>query len=290
MFEDTPVNSTEIPKFHELIIPVIKALQTLGGSGTNNEISNMVIKEQKLPDNISDFLYAENSKSVFEDRVAWARTYLRKFGLIDRSGRGIWFLKDNNINSETIDVAKLIKSVRSTRRLAKRTEKQKNTYDLPEEIDNEEGWQNKLYNILTNMDAFAFERLSQMLLKECGFTNVEVTKKTGDGGIDGTGKLKINGIFSFNIAFQCKRYKDTTPISPAAIRDFRGSLTTDIEKGVFITTGKFSRAAIEEASNPGKQQIDLMDGDEFIAKMAEFGLGLKAVTTYEIDEEYFLKI
>lgn len=74
------------------------------------------------------------------------------------------------------------------------------------------------------------------------------------------------------------------------IRDFRGSLTTDIEKGVFITTGSFTKAAKEEASNPGKQQIDLIDGEEFINKIAQYGIGVREVITYEIDEEFFLKI
>ena len=58
------------------------------------------------------------------------------------------------------------------------------------------------------MDPYGFERLAQRVLRECGFTQVEVTKKSGDGGIDGTGKLKINGIFSFNVAFQCKDIKE----------------------------------------------------------------------------------
>lgn len=73
------------------------------------------------------------------------------------------------------------------------------------------------------MDPYGFERLAQRVLRECGFVQVEVTKykKSGDGGIDGTGKLKINGIFSFNVAFQCKRYKGT--VSAGDIRDFRGS-------------------------------------------------------------------
>jgi len=151
-------------------------------------------------------------------------------------------------------------------------------------------WRQKLYNILVSMDAYAFERLSQRLLRECGFTYVEVTKKSGDGGIDGTGKLKINGIFSFNIAFQCKRYRDTVPVSAAAIRDFRGSLTTDIEKGVFITTSSFSKAAKEEASKPGKKQIDMMDGEEFMDKLVEYEIGVKEVKDYEVDELYFSKV
>ena len=138
------------------------------------------------------------------------------------------------------------------------------------------------------MDAYGFECLAQRVLRECGFTQVEVTKKSGDGGIDGTCKLKINGILSFNVAFQCKRYSGL--VGSGAIRDFLGSLTTDIEKGVLITTGAFSKAAREEASNPGKQQIDLIDGEEFISKVAEFGIGVKEIKTYEIDEEFFSKL
>lgn len=103
--------------------------------------------------------------------------------------------------------------------------------------------------------------------------------------IDGTGKLRINGIFSFNIAFQCKRYQGI--VSAGDISDFRGSLTTNIEKGVFITTGSFSNSAIEEASSPGKQQIDLIDGEEFITKLAEFGIGVKEVKNYEVNEDFF---
>ncbi len=74
------------------------------------------------------------------------------------------------------------------------------------------------------------------------------------------------------------------------MRDFRGSLTTDIEKGVLITTGTFSKAARDEASNPGKQQIDLIDGEEFINKIVEYGIGVREVKAYEIDEEFFQKI
>ena len=138
------------------------------------------------------------------------------------------------------------------------------------------------------MDPYGFERLAQRVLRECGFSQVEVTKKSGDGGIDGTGKLKINGIFSFNVAFQCKRYSGL--VGAPAIRDFRGSLTTNIEKGVLITTGSFSKAAREEAASPGKQQIDLVDGEDFINMIAEYGIGVKEVKTYEIDENFFKKI
>ncbi len=101
-------------------------------------------------------------------------------------------------------------------------------------------------------------------------------------------ELKINGIFSFNVAFQCKRYSGV--VGAPDIRDFRGSLTTNIEKGLFITTGTFSKAAREEACSPGKQQIDLLDGEEFINKLTEYEIGVHPITTYAIDEDFFRKI
>ena len=184
------------------------------------------------------------------------------------------------------------------REMAKSNDKQDGKSDKPEDdIDSNDDvefpeevkpWRQQLANILQNMDPYGFERLSQRLLRECGFTQVSVTKKSGDGGIDGTGKLKINGIVSFNVAFQCKRYKGL--VSSGDIRDFRGSLTTDIEKGIFITTGSFSKAAKDEATTPGKKQIDLIDGEEFISKLAEYSIGVKEVKTYEIDEDFFAKI
>ena len=157
--------------------------------------------------------------------------------------------------------------------------------DSPEEL---EPWKTELADTLHNMNPYAFERLAMLLLRECGFSQVRVTKKSSDGGIDGTGKLRINGIFSFNVAFQCKRY--TGSVSAGDIRDFRGSLTTDIEKGIFITTGTFTRAAREEASNAGKQQIDLIDGTEFIEKLIEYRLGVTEKTIYEVDKAFFEKV
>ena len=182
-------------------------------------------------------------------------------------------------------IEKNCKNLKSGSSNKNKTDLEDTVAEVPDEV---KPWRKRLYEVLVSMDPFGFERLTQRVLRECGFTQVEVTKKSGDGGIDGTGKLKINGIFSFNIAFQCKRYQGV--VGAGDIRDFRGSLTTNIEKGVFITTGSFSKSAVEEASSPGKQQIDLIDGEEFITKLAEFGIGVKEVKDYEIDEEYFLKI
>lgn len=291
-----------IPRYTTLISPTFHALKKLGGSGKNDEILNQIIADLKIPDEVADIPHKGNpNKTELSYQADWARTYLNKYGVIENSARSVWSIRPDYTSKNSVDGREIYKVV--TKDMISKREKKtvdmiseddsspenddpKDDYcEFPEEL---KPWREKLSEVLMNMNPFGFERLAQRILRECGFTQVEVTKKSGDGGIDGTGRLRINGIFSFNVAFQCKRYKGI--VGAGEIRDFRGSLTTNIEKGVMITTGTFSKAAKEEASSPGKQQIDLIDGEEFISKIAEYQIGVRPVTTYEIDEEFFKKI
>ena len=291
---------SRIPRYNKLIMPAFTALKKLGGSGTNDEILNQVIKDLKIPDEVADITHmGKVNQSELSYQLAWARTYLSKYGVIQNSARSVWSITPEFVGVDVLDEKEIVASV-----VKKNAEKRNKatttttTDDIPEDDDptndDEEypdeikPWKEKLAEILQSMNPYGFERLTQRVLRECGFSQVEVTKKSGDGGIDGTGKLKINGIFSFNVAFQCKRYSGV--VGAPDIRDFRGSLTTNIEKGLFITTGTFSKAAREEACSPGKQQIDLLDGEEFINKLTEYEIGVHPVTTYAIDEEFFKKI
>lgn len=280
------VTKSSVPKYGKLVSVTYLALKDLGGSGKNDEINEKAAELLGLSDEVLEIPHL-NSTSLSEVnyRLAWARTVLKKFGAISNSARSVWTINPEYSNINEVDGEAIYKEHSKASVKKEKSIDEDNLDDVPDEV---RPWRKKLYEVLVKMDPYAFERLTQRVLRECGFTQVEVTKKSGDGGIDGTGKLRINGIFSFNIAFQCKRYQGV--VSSADIRDFRGSLTTNIEKGVFITTGSFSKAAIEEACSPGKQQIDLMDGEEFISKLAEFGIGVKEVKDYEVDEAYFENI
>lgn len=281
----------KMPRYNDLLQKVFDAIKELGGSANNNEIVNQVIKDLHLSDELADLMHKNSNETEIEYQIAWAKTYLKKSGILENSTRGVWSISKDFSEIKEIDEKSILRNMNNN---YKTTEKcllpedddiSNNDLDFPDEI---KPWKDKLLDVLQNMNPYGFERLAQRLLRECGFSNVQVTKKSGDGGIDGIGKLKINGIFSFNIAFQCKRYK--SQVTASEIRDFRGSLTTDIEKGVFITTSSFTKQAKEEASNPGKQQIDLIDGDEFIDKIAEYQIGVKPITIYEIDKSFFEKI
>lgn len=281
----------------ELIEPTFAALVDLGGSATIDEIRDRVIDLLNLPDSVIDEPHrgSASQQTELEYQLAWARTRLKSYGAIINSKRGVWMITPEFADKPSVSRSDVTEHIKRTR-LAGKTEAEAERIlkdgdptndgtDTPEEL---EPWKIELADMLHNMNPYAFERLAMLLLRECGFSQVRVTKKSGDGGIDGTGKLRINGIFSFNVAFQCKRYIGS--VSAGDIRDFRGSLTTDIEKGVFITTGTFTRAAREEASNAGKQQIDLIDGEEFIDKLIEYRLGVKEKTIYEVDNSFFEKV
>ena len=277
------------PTYTELIIPTYDALKQLGGSGTNNEIYERVIVDLNLSDEVLDEPHLGSlNQSEVEYQLAWARTYLKNYGIIVNSARSVWSITSEYASELTVSAKEIVAFTVQKNAKKREMAKSNDSNDDVEFPDEVKPWRQQLANVLQNMDPYGFERLSQRLLRECGFTQVSVTKKSGDGGIDGTGKLKINGIVSFNVAFQCKRYKGL--VSSGDIRDFRGSLTTDIEKGIFITTGSFSKAAKDEATTPGKKQIDLIDGEEFISKLAEYSIGVKEVKTYEIDEDFFSKI
>ena len=294
----------KIPSYDQLIMPTFNALKELGGSGSNDEIIDRIIVDLNIPNDIADIPH-KGSATLTEIayRAAWSRTYMKAYGIISNSARAVWSITPDYVKVETLDVKKIIAEFKQQQSKSEvksdsncnspkqlpvndsDTEPEDDGISEPEEV---KPWRKRLSEILQTMDPYGFERLTQRILRECGFSQVEVTKKSGDGGIDGTGKLKINGIFSFNVAFQCKRYSGL--VGAGAIRDFRGSLTTDIEKGVLITTGTFSKAAKEEASTSGKKQIDLIDGEELISKIAECGIGVREVKSYEIDEEFFEKI
>jgi len=289
----------KIPRIADLIEPTYHALKALGGSGTNDEIHDEVVHILSLTDDVVDAPHLGSiTQSELQYNLAWARTYLSKYGAITNSARSVWSITTTFSDIESV-ISKEVISVNMSKRNNKRDavhneasqtdltpdESQNEGNDTPEE---DKPWRNHLSSILQEMDPYAFERLAQRLLRECGFSQVEVTKKSGDGGIDGIGKLRISGIVCFSVAFQCKRYSGQ--VSAPEIRQFRGSLSNSIEKGIFITTGTFTKAAREEAASFAKQQIDLMDGEELINKLAEYELGLKEVKNYILDEEFFNRI
>ena len=157
--------------------------------------------------------------------------------------------------------------------------------DQPLEEAGAVGHSSKLIELLLTLPPSGFERLSQRMLREAGFTQVNVTGRSGDEGIDGHGTLQINELVSFKVMFQCKRYRKS--VSPGHVRDFRGAMAGRADKGIIITTGTFTAEARREASRDGVPPIELVDGEKLIDLLERLKLGLKPVTKFEIDEKFF---
>lgn len=139
------------------------------------------------------------------------------------------------------------------------------------------------------MSAAAFERLCQRVLRESGFTRVEVTGRSGDGGIDGIGVLRVN-LVSFHVLFQCKRWKSS--VGPAVVRDFRGAMVGRADKGLILTPATFSPDARREATRDGAPAIDLVDGETLCAllKSLKLGIHVRLVEEVEVDSSFFSAI
>lgn len=269
--------NSQLPQVTDLLKPTVQALIELGGSGNIEEINEGVYQLMKLPETVLAIPHGKDGRSEVDYRLAWARTVLKRFGLLDNSSRKVWTLTNPNVDIQKINGDEIDKSVRATFKL-KEQQKKLSTQQQPQaeiEIENEEiaTWKEQLLDKLYSITPNAFERLTQRLLRESGFIQVEVTGKTGDGGIDGKGIVRINGFLSFHVIFQCKRYRSS--VTPSMIRDFRGAMQGRADKGLFVTTGAFTRDAIKEATRDGAPPIDLIDGELLCEKLKELKLGIE---------------
>jgi restriction system protein len=131
-----------------------------------------------------------------EYRSAWARTYLRKAGLIENSKRGIWALTPEGAKDRTVDGRQIARDVAKQFQSERATDNESAGAPVAEEPEAALTWHDKLLAVLQAMDSFAFERLCQRILRESGFIEVEVTKRSGDGGIDEHGTIRIGGLIS----------------------------------------------------------------------------------------------
>lgn len=285
----------KMPTFDSMMNPLLKALHELGGSGTNSEIDGKVIELLDLPEEIQNIPHnpEKSNKSEVEYRLAWTKTYLKKYGLLENSRKGVWSVMSENNKLIQIDNPKeVIKEVKEEQKKLKKLNEP--TIDENEELNEDDiyDWKDQLLTILKEIKPDAFERLTKRLLREAGFEQVEVTGSTGDEGIDGKGIAKINGIMSFHIYFQCKRYKNS--VGSKEIRDFRGAMVGRADKGIFLTTGNFTRDAVKESIRDGAPPIDLIDGNQFAEMLKDLRVGIeveeKIVEEINIKNEFFNRI
>ena len=280
----------DVPTFDALMNPVIQALKNLGGSGTIEEINNEVSEIAGLSDEQLEILHnpEKGGQTEVEYRLAWTRTYLKKYGVLENSSRGVWALTPKGRQLDRVNP----KTVRRFVQEQGRKDRVVSVEDELDEAGTDASWRDELLDTLLKIEPSAFERLIQRLLRESGFIQVEVTGQSGDGGIDGKGIMRLGGLLSFHVIFQCKRYRGSVTVSQ--VRDFRGAMVGRADKGLLITTGNFTKDATREATRDGAPAIDLIDGDQLIDKLKELGLGVKTekieVEQITVDHDWILGI
>jgi len=286
----TKRKAEEGTKFLRFFGPLLDALRRLGGSATPDEAVEQIAKDLGITDEQQDDRLP-SGQPRFKNQVAWARFYLVQDGLLDSSKRGIWSLTEKGrATSLTYEQAKEI-----FKRWVRIFDDQRNAKAVPLEAETEQlaedavtlskNYREQVIDLMLSLPASGFERLSQRLLREAGFTQVVVTGQSGDGGIDGHGTLQINPLLSFKVLFQCKRYSKS--VSPSHVRDFRGAMAGRADKGIIITTGSFTTEARREASRDGVPPIELIDGEKLVDLLKNLELGLRPITSYEIDPIFF---
>jgi restriction system protein len=280
----------EVPTFDELMNPTLQALKLLGGSASIDELVPEIVRLMELPQEVADVPHGTTGRTELEYRAAWARTYLRKAGFIENSERGIWALTPDGTQVQSVDGRQIARDIAKQFQLERAADSESVEASVADEPQTAISWQDRLISMLQAMDPIAFERLCQRILRESGFIEVEVTKRSGDGGIDGHGTIRIGGLISFNVLFQSKRYKGN--IGPETVRDFRGAIVGRADKGLIISTGGFTLEARREATRDGAPPIDLIDGRLLAEKLKELKLGVKTnlVEHVELVEDWFRSI
>lgn len=290
-----------LPKHDELFWPVVRALRHLDGSADNEQLVEKVSELLEIDDELTAIPHKAGPQTEIGYRIAWVKSWLKWGGIVDNPRRAVWVLTERGRGATEEEV----NAVRQRRRAeAARKRKAKlsraetaETDDLDEAPSSEEldqfaddDWQNELLDIIRDIPSQAFERLARQLLLSLGFSHVEVVGKSGDGGIDLLGVVKINDVLTFRVLAQCKRYKGT--VAPKDIRDFRGAMQGRTDKAIYITSGRYSRDARKEASRDGVPEIDLVDGEALanLLKRLQMGVETKLVERVIIHRDFFSKI
>lgn len=276
-----------LPKYAEYVFPTLKAVKGRGGSATIEEIEDGVAELLKLSNVALSIPHGETGQTEFQYKLGWVRTYLKKYGALDNSERGVWSITDKGEKLTEAEAREVFKKVQSQRKEITPPPSRE-----AEEIEAEppvQTWIERTLSSLGTMDPQAFERLCQRLLRESGFIKVEVTGKPSDGGIDGIGVLRMN-LVSFQVLFQCKRWKG--PVGASVVRDFRGAMVGRADKGLIITTGTFTSDARKEATRDGAPAIDLIDGENlcFLLKDRKLGVHIRLVEEISVDDRFFQSI
>ncbi|WP_018625704.1 restriction endonuclease [Kangiella aquimarina] len=302
-----------IPTYQEFMLPFLRTL----GDGQEHklrEIYKLLASESNLTEEEMEQKLPSGKQLVFHNRIGWARTYLKKAGLIDAPQRGVFTITQRGrdllkSNPQEVTIKTLeqfpdfleFKELSSTSADRENDEQTKSSKLTPvEQIDSAFKSINselidELLDTITQCTPLFFEQLVVELLLKMGYGGYREdagipTQYTNDGGIDGI--INEDPLGLDTIYLQAKRYSKDRSVGRPDVQSFAGALDMQkSRKGVFITTSRFSNDAIEYV-NLIEKSIVLIDGKKLASLMIQYNLGVTIKQVYEIkdiDTDYFLE-
>jgi restriction system protein len=304
------INEISVPGFQYFMLPFLQVLAD-GKTKHMNEINELIIKHTRMSPEQCSILLPSKSDTLIRNRIGWVRTDLYKAGLITQVTRGNYHISTEGQKAikdmpNGFDL-KYLKTIPAFQNWQKSFNTDKvgsieintnlDTSSTPHELleasfqEMTSSVADELLDRVKKTSPAFFEKLVVDLLLAMGYggfdtANGEVTKYSGDGGIDGI--IKEDKLGLDKIYIQAKRWENSVPVS--AIRDFAGSLLSKkARKGVFITTSSFPASAYEYVRSIDPTII-LIDGEQLTKMMLEFNVGVSTSQKYElkkIDNDYF---
>lgn len=286
-----------IPKFDETMYPILKILEDKKPRHLRR-ITELLESQFSLTADEKEEKVS-SGENRFYDRVSWGRTYLKKAGLVAQESKGSDVrITDEGVRVLATGISKIdINFLKQYPSFIFFSEGSKKT---PEEVNNvlsekfspqdmiDQGFRrfsdtlkSDLLEKLQSANPYFFERVALVLFQRMGYGDFQETPKSGDGGIDGIisqDKLGLEKIY-----IQAKRFANTNKVREPEIRNFIGAMSSDVNKGIFVTTSSFDDAAIQKAKN-ASHKIVLIDGEELTELMIRYNVGVQYATTYELKQ------
>jgi len=294
-----------IPNYQEFMLPILEVIAD-GQEHKNSDVVQAVAKILNLTEEDMQEMLPSGNQQTYYNRAGWARTYLKKAGLLDYTSRGYMQITEAGKSVLVNKPAKIdnkflfqfeqfdqFKNNRNNEVVETKEDKILTDTHTPDEIFEvaEKEYLNSLkqdlLDALKKVDPIRFERIVLDLMEKMNYGIGEMTKRSHDGGIDGIINEDELGIQK--IYLQAKRYSENK-VNEREIQNFVGALDcSDTNKGVFITTSYFCEKAYQKAAAAKNKIIRLINGEELVTLMIRYNLGVqnkKIYTIKRLDEDY----
>ena len=300
-----------IPDYQSIMLPLLRLISD-SKEHKMRDVTDKLAEQLNVTEDERKELLPSGAAPVFYNRTAWAKTYLKKAGLIDSPKQGIIVISKRGIevlrrNPSKIDVKFLKQFSEFVEFQTTKGEERPEAVDQNEDISTETPEealetayqkirkslaQDLLNKVITLSPAF-FERLVVELLVKMGYGGSikdagRAIGKSGDEGIDGT--IKEDKLGLDIIYIQAKRWQPGNTVGRPELQKFVGALAGQgAKKGIFITTSSFTRDALDYAPR-NETKIVLIDGHQLAQYMIDYNLGVTSLNNYEVkrmDSDYF---